>query len=198
MADAAQVERYDATTWAHRLNVAVKVAIVAAFAVALLVPLGHLDGKGMAFRAPLFCGVAIVVPIVQRMRPLDPYPHVADAVLVAPFLLDTLGNLAGVYDSYEGTDDVLHLVNWVLLVFAFHAFRFRRAPDNRDAWLLGAGFGALAIVVWEIAEWLVAETGAGGGLALTYDDTVGDLALSTTGGMIGSALGVRLLGYRAG
>ena len=46
---------------------------------------------------------------------------------------------------------------------------------------------------WEIAEWIVAETGPGGGLALTYGDTVGDLALSTVGGMIGSWLGVQYL-----
>ena len=69
-----------------------------------------------------------------------------------------------------------------------------------EAWLLGVGIGALAIVGWEIAEWIVAETGAGGGLALTYDDTVGDLALSTAGGMVGSWLGVQYLaeGERGG
>ena len=43
----------------------------------------------------------------------------------------------------------------------------------------------------------MAETGAGGGLALTYGDTVGDLALSTAGGMLGSWLAVRYLGDRS-
>ncbi len=193
---AARVEYYDGATWARRLNIAMKIGIVAAFAVALLAPLDHLDGKGMAFRAPLFCGAALVVPILDRWRPRDPYPHVADAIVVAPFLLDTIGNLAGIYDTLNFTDDVLHTVNWVLLVLAFHAFRFRSASDERDAVFLGAGFGALAIVGWEIAEWIVAETGAGGDLALTYDDTIGDLTLSTTGGVIGSVLGVRLFGHR--
>lgn len=188
------VERYDAEAWAFRLNVAMKVGIVIAYAIALLVPLDQLDGKGMGFRAPFFCGVALVVPALVRWRPRSPYPHVADSLLVAPFLIDTLGNLLGFYDEFGATDDVLHTVNWILLVLAFHAFRFRSATDNRDAWLLGAGFGALAIVAWEIAEWIVQETGAGGGLSLTYDDTVGDLALSTTGGMVGSALGIVLLG----
>ena len=42
----------------------------------------------------------------------------------------------------------------------------------------------------------MAETGAGGGLSLTYGDTVGDLALSTSGGMIGSALSVRYFSER--
>lgn len=175
-----------------------KVGVVAAFAVALLAPLDQLEGKGMGFRAPFFCGVALVVPAIVRWRPRSPYPHVADALVVAPFLLDTLGNLFGFYDNVNFTDDVLHTVNWILLVLAFHAFRFRTTTDNRDAWLLGAGFGALAIVVWEIAEWVVQETGAGGGLSLTYEDTVGDLALSTSGGMIGSALGIAILGFPRG
>lgn len=193
----AHVTRLDAGSWPRRVNAAMKVGIVVAFAVALFVPLDALEGKGMAFRAPFFVGVAAVVPLLDRIRPRTPYPHVADALVVAPFLVDTLGNLLGFYDEFAVTDDVLHTVNWTLLVLAFHAFRFRSAPDDRDAVLLGAGFGALAIVGWEIAEWIVQETGAGGGLSLTYGDTVGDLTLSTSGGIIGSILAVRWFGHAA-
>lgn len=174
-----------------------KAALGLAFVVALTVPLDQLEGKGMAFRFPVFMLSAVLVPLAWRRR-FWPYPATADVLLVAPFLIDTLGNLVGLYDAYDATDDVMHTFNWVLLVAAFHAWRFRRSPDagamsKFEVWLLGAGIGALAIVGWEIAEWIVAETGAGGGLALTYDDTVGDLALSTAGGMIGSWLGVRYL-----
>jgi len=79
---------------------------------------------------------------------------------------------------------------------AFHAFRFRNVHDGRDAVLLGYGFGALAIVWWEILEWIVSDEGFGGadGLSLTYGDTIGDLLFSSTGGLIGSALGLALLG----
>ena len=194
--DRAAVEVYDGMRRARQINTMVKAGIMGAFAIALLVPIGHLEGKGMGFRAPFFCGTALVVPLLQRVRPRRPYPHVADSLLVAPFLVDTIANLAGIYDNYAVTDDVLHAVNWVLLVLAFHAFRFRAVCDNRDAWLLGAGFGALAIVGWEIAEWVVAETGSAGNLGLTYGDTIGDLALSSAGGTIGSALGVWLFGWR--
>jgi len=38
------------------------------------------------------------------------------------------------------------------------------------------------------------ETGAGGGLDLAYGDTVGDLALSTGGGLVGSLIAVRHFG----
>ncbi|MCP3853679.1 MAG: hypothetical protein GY745_05930 [Actinomycetia bacterium] len=181
-------------------NLTVKALLVAAFAVALTVPLSVLEGKAMGFRAPLFLAPVVIVPIWHRLRPLDPYPHTGDAFLAAPFLVDTLGNLLGFYDRYPVTDDVLHALNWVLLVLAFHGFRFRKVHDGRDARLLGAGFGALAIVAWEILEWAVSEDGFGGagGLALTYGDTVGDLLLSTSGGVVGSFLGVHwFLGAQA-
>ena len=195
-----EAERLDAGRWAVSAAVGMKAALALAFVVALTVPLEQLEGKGMAFRFPLFMLSAAVVPLAWRRR-FSPYPATADVLVVAPFLLDTLGNLVGLYDSYDVTDDVLHTLNWVLLVAAFHAWRYRRggsaeAMSGADAWLLGVGIGALAIVGWEIAEWIVAEAGAGGGLALTYGDTVGDLALSTAGGMVGSWLGVRYLGRR--
>ena len=48
-------------------------------------------------------------------------------------------------------------------------------------------------------EWAVSKDGWGGagGLALTYEDTIGDLILSSTGGLIGSLLGFWWLGRKA-
>ena len=167
-----------------------------AFAVAIVGSPDTVEGKAMGFRAPLFLAPAVLVPAIARWRAWDPYPHTADALLSSPFLIDTLGNLLGVYDEYPRTDDVLHALNWVPLVMAVHAFRFRNVHDRRDAVVLGYGFGALAIVWWEVLEWAVSEDGFGGagGLALTYGDTIGDLALSSTGGLVGSLLALRWLG----
>lgn len=194
------VAALDARPRAVAMAMAFKAALALCFVVAIAVPLDHLEGKGMAFRFPLFMLSAVVVPLAWRGR-FRPYPATADMLIVAPFLIDTLGNLAYVYDTFDATDDVLHTLNWILLVGAFHAWRYRRGGaasrlSRGDAWLLGAGLGALAIVGWEAAEWIVAETGAGGGLDLTYDDTVADLVLSTAGGMIGSALAVTLFAAR--
>ena len=187
------VDRSSTTRW---VNVAAKVALVASFAVAIGLSPDTVDGKAMGFRAPLFLAPVVFVPIVARARRWEPYPHTADALLAAPFLVDTLGNLLGVYDEFPRTDDVLHALNWVLLVGAFHAFRFRNVDDRRDAVLLGYGFGAITIVWWEIMEWAVSEDGFGGagGLSLTYEDTIGDLLLSSTGGLIGSFIAVWWLG----
>jgi hypothetical protein len=187
---------YDASPAMARINLVIKVALVLAFAVAIGIEPSTVEGKGMSVRAPLFLAPAVVVPLLARSRGWDPYPHTGDALLSAPFLIDTLGNLFGFYDNFPVTDDVLHLVNWVLLVAAFHAFRFRSVSDRRDAVFLGYGFGALAIVWWEILEWLVSEDGfdVAGNLSLTYGDTIGDLFLSSTGGLIGSVLAVLVLG----
>jgi hypothetical protein len=178
------------------VNLAVKAALVASFAVAIGLSPNTVDGKAMGFRAPLFLAPVVIVPIVARTRCWVPYPHTADALLAAPFLVDTLGNLLGIYDEFPQTDDLLHAINWVLLVGAFHAFRFRNVDDRRDAVLLGYGFGAITIVWWEVMEWAVSEDGFGGagGLALTYEDTIGDLLLSSTGGLIGSFAAVWWLG----
>ena len=177
-------------------NLAVKAALFLAFVVAIGLTPESVEGKAMGFRAPLFLGPAVIVPLLARWRRWRPYPHVADALASAPFLIDTLGNLFGFYDDFAVTDDVLHAVNWILLVAAYHAFRFRNVHHRSDALLLGYGFGAITIIWWEALEWAVSEDGWGGagGLALTYSDTVGDLVLSSTGGLVGSILAVRFLG----
>jgi hypothetical protein len=180
--------------WTRWANAGVKAALVLAFAVVLIARPDVVEGKNMAARSPLFLGPAVIVPILARLRRWQPYPHLADALLSTPFLLDTLGNLFGFYDRYKVTDDVLHFVNWVFLVMAFHAFRYRNVRDDRDAILLGAAFGSLMIVVWEAFEWLISDAGPLAGdvpdaLSLSYGDTIGDLVISSTGGLIGSLIG---------
>ncbi|MGI9605012.1 MAG: hypothetical protein ACR2P0_02615 [Acidimicrobiales bacterium] len=190
------VLRLDRERWVANANYAVKAALLLSFVVAIVFEPSTVDGKAMGFRAPLFLAPAVLVPVMARARDWEPYPHTADALLSAPFLIDTFGNLFGFYDEYPVTDDVLHAVNWILLVGAYHAFRFRNVHHRDDATFLGYGFGALAIVWWEIMEWAVSEDGFGGagGLSLTYEDTVMDLFLSSTGGLVGSVVAVGLLG----
>jgi hypothetical protein len=183
-------------------NYLVKAALAVSFAIAIFWPPDVLEGKNMAARAPIFLAPAVIVPVLARVRRWEPYPHVADALLSLPFLLDTLGNLLGFYDRYDATDDVLHFVNWVLLVMAYHAFRYRNVDDHRDAIMLGYGFGAIAIIAWEAFEWLISDDGPFAGdvpdaLSLSYGDTVGDLVISSTGGLLGSLIGRYVIGRAA-
>lgn len=155
---------------------------------ALFPNVGGFEGKGMAFRLPIFLAPSLIVP-VRWWRRRGIYPVALDVALTVPFLLDTAANAVGLYDHFDPTDDVLHFVNWLVLVGGI-ALTWWLAPATRDAprwlvWAAAAGFGAAAIIVWEAGEYAVMRAGVGG-LSLTYGDTIGDLLVSTTGGAIGA------------
>jgi hypothetical protein len=174
-----------------RLLWCVRIALVVALAFSVAFPgLPQFEGKGMAFRAPFFLLPMAVVPIGWRLRGRRaPYPAAADALIVAPFLADTLGNAFNFYNSFAVTDDVLHALNWILLCGGITLLLLRTRLDRLPAWALAYGIGALAIIWWEAAEWVVQELGTAG-LELTYGDTIGDLLISSTGGGVGAALAV--------
>ena len=183
-----------------RLAVAAKVALLALLALGTAFPhLEQFEGKGMGFRLVAFMVPALAVPALRAVRrDRRPYPVALDLALTLPFLFDTIGNAAGAYNAFDATDDVLHFVNWVTLCgfLARHLAATRVAlAGAATTWGLATGIGALAIIGWEVAEYLVAEAGVGG-LRLTYGDTVADLALSCTGGALGAALAVATSGPR--
>jgi hypothetical protein len=159
---------------------------------ALFPDVGGFAGKGMAFRLPIFFAPALVVPAIW-LRRRGGYLAALDAALTLPFLFDTAANAVGLYDHLDATDDILHFVNWVVLVGGVTATWVERSGGSSPPWLLvmaGGGFGAVAIIFWEVAEYLVMRSGVGG-LDLTYADTLADLVLSTTGGTVGALLAVR-------
>ncbi len=166
-----------------------RIALVVAVGISVAFPeWEQFAGKGMEFRAPFYLFPLIIVPIVWKLRGSSPpYPYLVDTLVIAPFLVDTLGNVLNFYNNYDSTDDVLHFVNWVLLMGGVTLALARTGIGRLSAWSLGWGFGALAIIWWEAAEFLVQELGTAG-LDLTYEDTIGDLLLSSTGGAVGAAL----------
>ncbi len=168
---------------------AVRASLVLAILVTISFPSWEqFEGKGMLFRAPFYLLPLIVVPGIWRLRGRpDPYPWAVDALVVAPFLMDTLGNVFGFYNNFDVTDDVLHFVNWILLIAGVTIALLRTGISRLTAWTTAYGIGGLAIIWWEFAEFLVQKAGTAG-LGLTYSDTIGDLMLSSTGGAVGAAL----------
>lgn len=168
---------------------AVRVSLILAILVTISFPTWEqFEGKGMLFRAPFYLLPLIVVPGIWRYRGRpDPYPWAVDALVVAPFLMDTLGNVFGFYNNFDVTDDVLHFLNWVLLIAGVTIALLRTGIGRLTAWTTAYGIGGLAIIWWEFAEFLVQKAGTAG-LGLTYSDTIGDLMLSSTGGAVGAAL----------
>jgi hypothetical protein len=162
----------DATMTHRRAMWAVKGALAACLLAGLLFPgIPGVEGKGWPERSVGYPVSALIVPLVWHLRGrrVD-YPHLADALFVTPFVLDLLGNLVNLFDTVDQFDDILHFANWSFL-------------------------GAIAIVAWEAVEWVIQEMGTTG-LQLTYDDTIGDLVLSTSGGVLGAVLTARALTRR--
>ena len=141
-------------------------------------------GKAMQGRALGYPVVVLILPVgwalVGRRRP---FPALADLLITLPFLIDTAGNALDLYDTIDWWDDANHFFNWMLLTGGFVLLTepVRLAAWNRAA--LGAGFGAIAAIAWELLEYatFVPNSPEAAG---AYRDTLGDLALGTLGGSL--------------
>ena len=188
MATLRHVER----EWQRRVMWLAVTALALCLLVGLIVPMERLDGKGWPARTVGYPLSALAMGTIWILRKKKgTFPYLPTALLVTPFVLDLLGNLFQFFDTVQNFDDLLHFVNWMFLCAAFVAMfdPANLAPWNRSA--LGTGFGALAIILWEFMEYLIMQSGTTG-LHLSYEDTVTDLLLSSSGGLIGSVAMVRL------
>lgn len=168
-----------------------KIGLVALLLHAVAFPdLAQYKGKGIGWRLLFYPICCIVVPVVWaalgRRRAAFRYPHLIDLCVVAPFLLDTAGNTANLYDTVNWWDDLMHFVTWVPWVIgAGLAIRFAGLKRFNTA-ALTVGFGAVTHVLWEIMEYVAFIRGNPNELTSAYTDTIGDLAFSLTGSFTGA------------
>lgn len=170
------------------LNLALKTLLIALLAYSLSMPeLPRFAGKAMPARALTYPLIALIVPLVWWWRGRGSrYPHLVDALVVLPFVIDTGGNVLDLY-AVVHFDDLAHLVNWAILVSAVGAAVARLRIARWNAAALAVGFGAASMVFWELAEYAVLWLGSSG-LQLTYRDTIGDMALASCGTLAGGLL----------
>ena len=182
--------------WQRRIMLLAIASLAFCLVVGLVVPMERLDGKGWPARAAGYPLSSVVMGAIWLVRgQKGRFPYIPTALLVTPFILDLLGNLFGFFDTVQNFDDFLHFVNWMFLCAAFVAMF---DPANLASWnraALGTGFGAFAIILWEFLEYLIMQSGTTG-LHLSYEDTVTDLLLSSSGGLVGSLVMVRLFPKR--
>ena len=113
-------------------------------------------------------------------------------LVVLPFLVDTAGNAANLYDTIEWWDDLNHFVNWGILTAAFGQLLVR-LPVGRVAGAgLMVGFGATTAILWELAEYITFIRHSDE-LQTAYTDTLGDLVLGLTGSVVAALVTVALL-----
>ncbi|GAA4640183.1 hypothetical protein GCM10023196_104680 [Actinoallomurus vinaceus] len=169
----------------------------AALAGLLLFALTHRDwdrfaDKAMGTRAIAYPLVALLVPVAwavwRRLRGPVRYPWDVDVFLVAPFVIDVAGNAADLYDSVSWFDDACHFGNWALLGAAVGA-GLRRGPAQPPfvLALCCTGLGAIAAILWELAEYLTFIMGTPETVGI-YRDTLGDEALGLSGAAVAGVL----------
>lgn len=166
---------------------ALKAALVALLAFGAFSGAQQFEGKAFGWRLLTYPVAGLIVPagwwLAGRPRP---YPCAADALLVAPFLIDVLGNALDLYDSVSWWDDANHFVNWALLSGAFGLVVRRLALGPWAVFGLVTGFGATTAILWELAEY-VAFIRNSSELATAYTDTLGDLMLGLGGSVLAAA-----------
>jgi hypothetical protein len=183
------------------LDLAVKAALVGLLVFAVLRPdLPQFDGKAMAGRALTYPLAAVVVPVgwwlVRRRRAVE-YPYALDILLVLPFLIDTAGNAANLYDTIDWWDDFNHFLNWGLLTAAFGQLLVRLPVGRLAAAALMVGFGATTALLWEFAEYYTFIRDSPE-VETAYTDTLGDMALGLTGSTVAALATATLLWPGAG
>lgn len=185
-----------------RAAAAVVAALFVATTVQLLVAvfapdLPQFRGKAFGSRLVAYPLLMALVPaswllLARRQGSTAPLPWSGFALLMAPFLIDVTGNTLDLYDSLGWWDDVNHLVNWFLLCSGAGVLLLRSRTIT--PWALGlavAGLGALLAIGWELAEWFLFIR-HGTELGTAYEDTLGDEALGSLGGMLAGLVVARL------
>jgi hypothetical protein len=166
------------------INVALKLALVAALLFGAFSGLERFEGKAFGARLIAYPLATLIVPAAWWLgsrRP--PYPYAADILFTLPFLIDTLGNVFDLYDTIVWWDDANHFVNWGLLTAAFGQFLLRLRLGVLNTFALAVGFGAVTAVLWEFGEYF-AFIRDSPELDTAYTDTLGDLALGLAGSTV--------------
>jgi len=144
----------------------------------------RLRGKAIRTRAVGYAGALVIVPLMWRLLPgRGRYPRVLDLAVTVPLLLDAGGNALGLYQEAH-IDDVVHLANAAIVSGIAGALAAPHVDERWQAALAGASVSAVSCSFWELMEYGAMRLGAGG-MDLTYDDTMADLAE----GMLGAVLG---------
>jgi hypothetical protein len=177
--------------WWLALDVAVKVALLALLVFSLARPdLPRFRGNAMTARAIAYPLAVVVVPVVWwflRRRRRIPYPYAIDILIVLPFLVETAGNAANLYDSTSWWDNANHFFNWLILVLLVGLLLARKNLSPLVIAGLAIGFGAVTAILWELLEYVTSIYDSAE-LETAYHDTLGDLALGLSASIVAAAL----------
>ena len=166
--------------------IAVLLLTVAQLAVAAFVPgIERFEDKAFGARLVFYPLMMLTVPALwwaRRGRAGGTVPCVAFGLVMLPFLIDTTGNSLDLFDALVWWDDANHFFNWLLLCWGIGLIVCVNVGPRWAVVAVVAGFGAVLAIAWELGEWLTFIR-QGTEIETAYEDTLGDLALGTLGGV---------------
>lgn len=170
------------------INIGAKLALAGLIIFYLVRPdLDQFSGKVMPLRTLLFPVAAAIVPVIWwltgRRRP---YPHLVDALVTLPTVVDYGGNAAGFY-AYEYFDHSVHFANTFMLALAFGLALAGWGIPRLAAAGLTLGFGSVLHTIWEIVEYHL-DVLYDAGLDVTAPTTIRDFMAGLTGAAIAAFL----------
>jgi hypothetical protein len=182
--------------WVFWLDVAFKAALVGLLAFGAFSGLDQFEGKAFGWRLVFYPLAAVVVPLGWWLAGKPrPYPYALDILLVSPFLVDVVGNTLDLYDSISWWDDLNHFVNWGLLCLAIGQLLLRFVLPRWALFLLVVGIGAVAAILWELAEYFAFIRNSEE-YDTAYTDTLGDMTLGLIGATVAALLPAAVLDRR--
>lgn len=176
---------------------AIFVLTTSQLAAATFVPnLSQFEGKAFGSRLVAYPLLMAAVPLIwwlvnKRRTPERVLPWAAFALIMLPFFVDVTGNTLNLYDAVVWWDDLNHFVNWLFLLWGCGLLIAHARVSPR--WVLVVaitGLGAVLAIMWELAEWYTFIR-HGTEIAAAYEDTLGDEALGTLGGLMAAFIVAR-------
>ncbi|WP_435748100.1 hypothetical protein [Nocardioides sp. SYSU DS0663] len=180
----------DAPAPARALNVIAKGGLIVLLAIALASPdTAHLRDKAAGLRAVGYPIASFAVPLLWWRYAQDRtgFPWLADLLVTLTCFTDILGNRLDLYDTIAWFDDWMHFMNTGLLAGAFLLLTLDRSAGRSRAVERALAFGATAAIAWELAEYVAFIAGSTE-RRFAYADTLGDLALGTTGAVVAAVV----------
>lgn len=159
-------------------------------ALALLYPdQGHLRDKAAGMRAIGYPIAFFTVPFLwwTQWRDRMSFSWVPDLLITLTCFTDILGNRMDLYDTVIWFDDLMHFMNTGLLAAAVIFLTLPRDSGLIRSLERALAVGATGAIAWELAEYFAFLSGTSD-RSFAYGDTLGDLALGTTGAVVAGLL----------
>jgi hypothetical protein len=190
MSDPLLATRHDTPPVVRGMDMTAKAGLLLLLAIALIFPdLGHMRGKAAGLRAVTYPLLAFSVPALWYVfwRDRASFPWLADLLVTITCFTDTLGNRMNMYDTIVWFDDWIHFMNTGILTAGVILLTMHRTSTFRATLERGLAFGATAAIGWEIAEYyaFISTSSERRG---AYTDTLGDLALGTSGSILAAVV----------